>query len=101
MEEAERLDRAKAQAERDRINKEKEQERIRVEEEKQKEQLKAAKEREAQEKRERLPQEPDEKDPNAAHIVLRLPGSGERVNRRFLKTDTVQMIYDFVDSLGQ
>jgi hypothetical protein len=57
-------------------------------------------EKEAREKRERLPEEPAEKDPLACHIVLRLPGSGERVNRRFLKTDTVQIIYDFVDSLG-
>jgi hypothetical protein len=48
-----------------------------------------AMEKEAKEKRERLPEEPGEKDPLACHIVLRLPGSGERVNRRFLKTDTV------------
>ena len=55
---------------------------------------------EAKRKADALPEEPDEKDPNACHIVLRLPGTGERVNRRFLKTENVQRMYDFVDSLG-
>jgi hypothetical protein len=44
-------------------------------------------EKEALAKRDSLPEEPAEKDPLACHIVLRLPGSGERVNRRFLKSD--------------
>lgn len=29
-----------------------------------------------------------------------MPGSGERINRRFFKTDKVQMMYDFIDSMG-
>lgn len=29
-----------------------------------------------------------------------MPVSGERVSRRFLKTDKIQHLYDFVDSLG-
>ena len=40
-------------------------------------------------------------DPEACHIVFRLPGNGERVNRRFLKTDKVQILYDYIDSLGE
>lgn len=28
-----------------------------------------------------------------------MPGSGERIQRRFRKTDMVQMLYDFVDSI--
>ena len=32
--------------------------------------------------------------------MLRLPGSGERVQRRFLKGEKIQKLYDFVDSLG-
>lgn len=48
-----------------------------------------------------MPEEPNDKDPNACHLVLRMPGSGERVSRRFLKTDKIQMLYDFVDSLGE
>ena len=100
MEEAEKIDRARVQAEHDKVRKEREEEKKRIEEINRKEQVKIAMEKEAREKREKLPEEPAEKDPLACHIVLRLPGSGERVNRRFLKTDTVQVIYDFVDSLG-
>jgi hypothetical protein len=29
-----------------------------------------------------------------------MPVSGERISRRFLKTEKVQMLYDFLDSLG-
>ena len=32
--------------------------------------------------------------------MFRLPGSGERVVRRFLKEEKIQMLYDFIDSLG-
>jgi hypothetical protein len=28
-----------------------------------------------------------------------MPLSGERIRRRFLKTDTVQILYDYIDSL--
>lgn len=100
LEEAERIDRARVQAEQERTRKEREEERQRIEEVKRKEQLRVAMEEEAKQKRHRLPEEPAEKDPLACHIVLRLPGSGERVNRRFLKNETVQVLYDFVDSLG-
>ena len=64
------------------------------------ERLKKEKLEEAERKKQQLPNEPDEKDPLACHIVFRLPVSGERVNRRFLKTDKIQLIYDFLDSLG-
>ncbi len=64
------------------------------------ERLKQQKLEEAKRKKEQLPAEPNDKDPLACHIVFRLPGSGERVNRRFLKSDQVQLIYDFLDSLG-
>ena len=46
-----------------------------------------------------MPEEPDEKDENACHIVFRLPGCGERVQRRFAKEQTVQVMYDYIDSL--
>lgn len=44
--------------------------------------------------------EPEDKDPDACHIGFRMPGTGDRVNRRFLKTDKVQLMYDFIDSMG-
>lgn len=48
-----------------------------------------------------LPPEPEASDPNACNIVIRLPGSGERVSRVFLKDHTVGVLYAFVDSLGE
>lgn len=46
-----------------------------------------------------MPDEPTPDDKNACHIGFRLPGTGERVNRRFLKTDTVEAMYQFIDSI--
>ena len=47
-----------------------------------------------------LQEEPSDKEADAATIVFRLPGLGERVQRRFMKTCQVQILYDFIDSLG-
>jgi hypothetical protein len=58
-----------------------------------------ARERKAAESREALPEEPEASDPQACHIVFRLPGSGERVNRRFLKEQTVEVLYRYIDSI--
>jgi len=44
---------------------------------------------EAELKKSLLPAEPDEKDPDVCNIVFRMPVSGDRVNRRFLKTDKI------------
>ncbi|CDW77100.1 fas-associated factor 1 [Stylonychia lemnae] len=55
----------------------------------------------AQKKKEQLPLEPPEGDPNVCSLVFRLPGSGERVSRRFLKTQKIQLIYDYIESLGE
>ncbi|TNV84023.1 hypothetical protein FGO68_gene14995 [Halteria grandinella] len=54
----------------------------------------------AQESQKILPPEPEANDPNACNIMIRLPGSGERVSRVFLKEHTVSVLYAFVDSLG-
>ena len=43
----------------------------------------------------RLPVEPESNNPDAVRIVVRLP-HGERVDRRFLKTDRLQSLYDYV-----
>lgn len=47
-----------------------------------------------------LPEEPDQDDPLACHLVLRLPAAGERVSRRFSKDDKVAVLYHFIDSLA-
>ena len=48
-----------------------------------------------------MPQEPVEGDKDASSIVFRLPVSGERISRRFLKSEKVGTLYDFIDSLGE
>lgn len=46
-----------------------------------------------------LPEEPSVEDPDSLELIFRMPLSGERVRRRFLKTDTISLLYDFIDSL--
>nr|XP_022916877.1 FAS-associated factor 2 [Onthophagus taurus] len=43
----------------------------------------------------KVPTEPDERHPDAIHIVIKLP-SGIRIDRRFLKTHSLEAIYYFV-----
>jgi len=44
-----------------------------------------------------LPPEPPVTEPNAAHLVVRLP-DGQRIERRFLSTDKLLLLKDFIDS---
>ena len=46
-----------------------------------------------------LPEEPSKDNSDSLEIVLRLPDTGKRVPRRFLKSDTLSLVYDFVDHL--
>ena len=46
-------------------------------------------------------EEPSEDDPNATIISFRYPNGETRKDRRFLKSHTIQNIYDFVNSLGK
>jgi len=45
-----------------------------------------------------LADEPEASNPESCAIVFRLPVTGSRVERRFLKTDSVQILYDFIDT---
>jgi len=51
---------------------------------------------EKEQKRQSLPVEPAESDPNHILIIFRLP-DGSRVNRRFDRNNRVQVLYDYVD----
>ncbi|CAG2171586.1 unnamed protein product [Oppiella nova] len=61
------------------------------------------KERQRQRRKERtrerlireIPTEPQLIDTNATHVVIRLP-NGRRLERRFLKTESMRSLYDFV-----
>jgi len=46
-----------------------------------------------------LPEEPGSSEADSLELVFRMPLSGERIRRRFLKTDPISLLYDFVDDL--
>ncbi|KAF8413352.1 hypothetical protein HHK36_001332 [Tetracentron sinense] len=92
-EEQERLEREAAEAERKRKEEEEAQERA-AREAAEKE---AALARMRQEKAMSLGAEPA-KGPNVIQVLVRFP-TGERKERRFLSTATIQSLYDYVDSL--
>jgi hypothetical protein len=46
-------------------------------------------ERKAAQLRAKFEEEPQEKDPDACTIVFRLPGQGERIQRRFFKSEQI------------
>lgn len=93
-EEQERLEREAAEAER----KCKEEEEAREREAREAAEREAARARLRQEKALALGAEP-EKGPDVTQVLVRFP-SGERKDRRFHSSATIQCLYDYVDSLG-
>ena len=94
MEELERQENEKKLEEQRKKEKELEEERKRKEIE---EQLKI----ESEIKKQTLPPEPDENNPNKTTIVFRYPDGSQSKERRFLKTDKVQILYFYIESLGR
>lgn len=92
-EEEERLEREAAEAERKR----REEEEARQRAERESAEKEAARARMRQEKAMSLGPEP-EKEPNVTRVLVRFP-TGERKERRFHSTATIQSLYDYVDSL--
>jgi len=48
-----------------------------------------------------LPEEPEDSNPNKSIIVFRYPDGEKNAERKFLKTDKIQILYDFVETLGR
>ena len=71
-----------------------------LEEDKKKEELKIEYEKEANIAKMNLPEEPDENDHEACCIKFRLPDGIKVIERRFLKTNKIQILFDFVKSNG-
>ena len=46
-----------------------------------------------------MPDEPTPDNHDSLELVFRMPLSGERMRRRFLKDDTVSLLYDYIDDL--
>ena len=57
--------------------------------------------KEAEISKQLLPEEPNEDNPNVSKIVLRYPDGGKTIERRFLKTDKINVLYLFVRSKGR
>lgn len=100
LEEAKEADRRKLEEHRNKQQQDKLRQKQELEDkQKQEEQLKEREER-AQQIRKNLPDEPAEDNPDACTIQFRLPDGSEAAPRRFLKTDKVELLYDYVYSLG-
>ncbi|XP_062074210.1 plant UBX domain-containing protein 8 [Humulus lupulus] len=94
---------ASLQADREKEQKAKEEAEAREEEEKRREEESRRKLEEEQElerllaaKEATLPQEPASDDENAVNLLVRMP-DGSRRGRRFLKTNKLQSLFDFID----
>ena len=87
--------------EEERIKKEKEEkEKKRIEEEKEKQRLQ--KEKEEKELFSKIiPSEPDDNNPDKCVIIFRLPDGEKNIQRKFLKTDKISVLYDYIRSLGR
>jgi len=48
-----------------------------------------------------LAPEPDESNPDVCHIKFRLPDGEKIKERRFLKTDKISVLYDYIKSIGR
>ena len=48
-----------------------------------------------------IPKEPDERDPNACTIAFRYPYGEKQIKRRFNKTDKIEVLFNYVKSLGR
>ena len=47
-----------------------------------------------------MPAEPEAGGPDVAEVVLRAQGSGKRFTRRFLKTEKIGILYNYVRTLA-
>ena len=93
-----------AELERQVQQKEKEEREKKIKEENEKkleEEKKIQYQKQIEEMKKKIKPEPNKNDPNSTLIVLRYPNGEQRVERRFLKTDIIQDLYNFVSSLGR
>ena len=79
----------------------KEQKLLEEQRKKEEEKKKEEEEKKLKEFQKKLVEEPSEDDPNATTISFRYPDGETRKDRRFLKSHTIQNLYDFVNSLGK
>ena len=85
----------------EKIRKEEEEKRKKLEEENEKKKKIENYEKEALICKQNLPNEPEESNPDVCRIMFRYPDGDKNSERRFLKTDKINILYTFVKSLGR
>ncbi len=101
MEELERKEREKKEQEKKEIEKKKKEKQKMEEEEKRIEEEKKKQEELIEIIKKNLPIEPDDSNPEKCTILFRYPNGTRNVERKFLKTDTINLLYDYVITLGR
>ena len=101
LEELERKEREKNEREKKKLE-DKKKEEIRIENEKRKkeEELKLLEEKSIMLKNS-LPKEPEDSNPDKCVIIFRYPDGCKNIERKFLKTNKIQILYNFIESLGR
>lgn len=85
----------------EKLKKEEEEKRKKLEEENKLKKIEENCKKEAEVSKNLLPPEPEEGNPDACTIVLRYPDGIKIMERRFLKTDKVSILFHFVKSKGR
>ena len=101
LEAAMQADRIKLQAHKEEEEKKKRDKLEEVKRQEAKEQETKLKKFKAQQIKESLPDEPSEDNSNAWTVQFRLPDGTRTIQRRFLKTDKIKLLYDYIHSLGE
>ena len=89
----------KMEEERERKEREEKEKKRKEEEEKKKMEEKEKEDKELFSKL--IPPEPDDDNPDKCIIIFRLPDGEKNIQRKFLKTDKVAVLYDYIRSLGK
>jgi len=89
----------KFEEEREKIEKEEKEKKRKEEEEKKKMEEKEKEDKELFSML--IPPEPDDDNPDKCVIIFRLPDGEKNIQRKFLKTDKVAVLYDYIRSLGK
>ena len=99
LEEAMKADREKLQKHREQQEEEKKRMKEELEFQERKQQQQEQREKRAERIKENLPDEPAEDEEGVTTVQFRMP-HGSEVQRRFRKTDTIGLLYDYIYSLG-
>ena len=70
-----------------------------IEEEERLDKIKNKYEKEAEDAKKYVPKEPDINNPDACSIIFRVPDGEKNINRRFLKTDKIKVLLNYIKNI--